>query len=283
MKRETQNHSRYTGDKPQGQKRTKKKARPNGTGTPQQTSRPAEPISRKTKSAPTHHYRARQTRQAEGIPLPGFSIYSHPHPRTDSKNMMPTKLCPRKSGTVFGPNAQVRRAQRDAEAVQYLQASSQNESPVKSWRPSWRGRDGVRTICAKHMYETLEAATSGWALLLHPRHGHRRARPRSHASEEKQGRGKTALRSSQSSPEHLVVVEGEIPVAQAVHLQPPSADQAPSHAPRQEGVERLSKPGGRTTSTNRPTATVLAPAGIICSPVEGEAAQRRRQMFSMLS
>lgn len=41
-------------------------------------------------------------------------------PRTDSKYKMPTKLCPRKSGTVFGPNAMVRRAQRDAEANQYL-------------------------------------------------------------------------------------------------------------------------------------------------------------------
>ncbi len=39
---------------------------------------------------------------------------------TDSNSKTPTKLCPRNSGTVFGPNTEVRRAQRDPDATQYL-------------------------------------------------------------------------------------------------------------------------------------------------------------------
>lgn len=91
-------------------------------GTPENSCTAAS-ISRKkqkTESLPATDYGHKRD------PLP--SSLSIPYPRTDSKNKMPTKLCPRKSGTVFGPNTKVKRAQRHAEATQYLRAPSQNTS-----------------------------------------------------------------------------------------------------------------------------------------------------------
>lgn len=56
-------------------------------------------------------------------------------------------------------------------------------------------------------------------------------------------------------PQHLIVVEREVPVAKAVDLQLPRADEAPPYATRQEGVERFSKPGGRYRQRDGSTPT----------------------------